>query len=190
MSTTPTVSKTSRVGKQPIAVPSGVSASIASTEVKVKGPKGELSFALPKHVSVKQEGDSLHVACDAPGSAAPRLQGMARSVLANMVAGCAVGYERILEFHGTGYRAELKGQVLSCILGFSHIKKFNVPKGLSVEIPKDSKGTVVILRSADKHQLGQAAATIRGFRPPNPYGGKGVRYRGEHVRAKAGKAGK
>lgn len=190
MSDNPNVSRTSRIGKRPIAVPSGVSATIGSAEVKIKGPKGELSFSLPEHVAVTQEGDILHVACNAPGNAAPRLQGMARSVLANMVNGCAVGYERVLELHGTGYRAELKGQVLSCTLGFSHIKKFNVPAGLSVEIPKDSKGTVVILRSADKHQLGQAAATIRSFRPPNPYGGKGVRYRGEHVRAKAGKAGK
>lgn len=106
-----------------------------------------------------------------------------------MVKGAADGYERVLELKGTGYRVDLKGTTLTFALGFSHQIVFPVPKGLTATVPADSKGTVLILQGADKALIGQTAATIRGFRPPEPYGGKGVRYRGERVREKAGKAG-
>jgi large subunit ribosomal protein L6 len=113
-----------------------------------------------------------------------------RALVASMVKGVADGYEKILELKGTGYRVELKGNTLHFALGFSHPIAFVLPDGLKAAIPADSKGTVLVLTGADKEAIGQAAAKIRGFRPPEPYGGKGVRYRGERVREKAGKAGK
>jgi large subunit ribosomal protein L6 len=113
-----------------------------------------------------------------------------RAIVASAVKGVAEGYEKILELKGTGYRVELKGTTLHFALGFSHPVVFPVPKGLTATIPGDSKGTVLVLNGADKELIGQTAAKIRGFRPPEPYKGKGVRYRGERVREKAGKAGK
>jgi large subunit ribosomal protein L6 len=107
-----------------------------------------------------------------------------------MVKGVAEGYERRLELHGTGYRAEVKGRSIHFNLGFSHPKEFALPAGLDADVPKDSKGQLLVLTGPDKEVIGQAAATIRGFRPPEPYGGKGVRYKGERIREKAGKAGK
>ena len=107
-----------------------------------------------------------------------------------MVTGVTEGYKKELQLVGTGYRAELKGQDLVCTLGFSHQKVFKVPSGIKIDVPKDSKGQRIVIEGSDKVVVGQSAATIRGFRPPQPYGGKGVRYKGEHVREKAGKAGK
>lgn len=182
--------RTSRVGKRPIALPKGVEVTINDVSVAVKGPKGNLTKRLPSEVSVRQEGDSLHVSCNAPGSAAPRLQGLVRALVNNMVKGVSEGYTKRLELHGTGYRAELKGNNLHLLLGFSHPVDYKLPAGVNADIPKDSKGTKLILTGPDKEAIGQAAATIRGFRPPEPYSGKGVRYAGEHVREKAGKAGK
>jgi large subunit ribosomal protein L6 len=174
---------TSRIGKRPVPLPKGVSATISSGDVQIKGPKGALSRALPKNVTVAQDRDALLVASDAPGRSAARLQGLTRALLSNMVVGVSEGYEKRLELHGTGYRAELKGKTLYCSLGFSKQVEYPLPEGIDVDIPKD-------LRGADKEVVGQTAATIRAFRPPEPYGGKGVRYKGERVREKAGKAGK
>ena len=182
--------RTSRVGKRPVDVPKGVTVSLSPGKIEVKGPKGNLKKAIPEEVAVKQEGEQINVTSDAPGSAAPRMQGLVRALIANMVHGCAVGYEKTLELHGTGYRAEVSGKDLVCNLGFSHQKKLAIPAGLNVDIPKDSKGQKIILTGADKEVVGQAAATRRSFRPPEPYGGKGVRYAGERIREKAGKAGK
>jgi large subunit ribosomal protein L6 len=182
--------RTSRVGKRPVDVPKGVTVSLSPGKIEVKGPKGNLSKPIPDEVKVSQDGDVLNVTSDAPGSAAPRMQGLVRALVANMVHGCAVGYERSLELVGTGYRAEVSGKELVCNLGFSHQKKLAIPAGLNVDIPKDSKGQKIILTGADKEVVGQAAATLRSFRPPEPYGGKGVRYAGERIREKAGKAGK
>ena len=181
---------TSRIGKRPVVLPKGVSVTIRSADVQVKGPKGALSRTLPKNVAVTQDGASLRVTSDAPGRNAARLQGLTRALLSNMVIGVSQGYEKRLELHGTGYRAELKGKMLHCSLGFSKQVEYPLPEGIDVDIPKDTKGTLVILRGADKEVVGQTAATIRAFRPPEPYGGKGVRYKGERVREKAGKAGK
>lgn len=183
-------SKTSRVGKRPIDVPKTVTVTIKDRTVDVKGPKGQLSRPLTESVSVKTEGARLHVESNAPGRDGSRLQGLMRAIIASMVKGAAEGYERILELKGTGYRVELKGTTLHFALGFSHPIAFPLPKGITGTIPADSKGTVLVLNGADKELIGQTAAKIRGFRPPEPYGGKGVRYRGERVREKAGKAGK
>lgn len=182
--------KQSRVGKIPVVLPKGVTIKVADGQCEVKGPKGTLSLTLPPSVSVTQDGDKLIVKSNAPEIDAPRLQGLGRALLANVVKGCAEGYEQTLELHGVGYRAEQKGQDLVFSLGLSHTKTFRMPASVAVDIPKDAKGAIVHLKSADKAVLGQVSATIRSFRPPEPYGGKGVRYRGENIRRKAGKAGK
>jgi large subunit ribosomal protein L6 len=183
-------SKTSRVGKRPVELPKGVSVSLSGRTVDVKGPKGNLSRSLADTVSVAVDGSKVLVTSSAPGRDASRLQGLTRALVAAMVKGVSEGYERTLELKGTGYRVELKGTTLHFALGLSHPVSFALPKGLTATIPADSKGTVLVLAGADKECIGQAAATIRGFRPPEPYGGKGVRYKGERVREKAGKAGK
>lgn len=183
-------SKTSRIGKRPVAVPKSVTITVANRNVDVKGPKGQLSRALVDSVDVAVEGGILRVTSTAPGRDGSRLQGLMRALIASMVKGVADGYERTLELKGTGYRVELKGTTLHFALGFSHPIAFVLPAGIAASIPADSKGAVLVLTGPDKAVIGQTAATIRGFRPPEPYGGKGVRYRGEHVREKAGKAGK
>jgi large subunit ribosomal protein L6 len=146
--------------------------------------------ALPPNVIVEQDGETIRVASDASEHDAPRLQGLARALIASMVKGASEGYTKTLELHGTGYRAELSGRKLTCLVGRSHPCVIELPASITCEIPKDSKGTVISLASADKSALGQVAATIKSFRLPEPYGGKGIRFRGEHIRRKAGKAGK
>jgi large subunit ribosomal protein L6 len=190
MATETETAKTSRVGKRPVALPKGVTVSVANGAVQVKGPKGELARKLIPRVEIKTEGSEVNVTSSAPGRDGSRLQGLYRALVANMVKGTSEGYVRELELRGTGYRAELKGNVLHFALGLSHPVSLEVPKGITATIPAESKGTALILTGADKELLGQTAATIRGFRPPEPYGGKGVRYKGEQVREKAGKAGK
>jgi large subunit ribosomal protein L6 len=180
----------SRVGKRPVIVPKGVTVAVAAGKVDIQGPKGKLSQPLPPTVSVKQEGDRLVVASTAVGRDGARWQGLARALIAATVKGAAEGYERILELVGTGYRCEVKGNALHLALGLSHPVVFPLPAGVTAQVPGDSKGTIIILNSANKALLGQVAATVRSFRPPEPYAGKGVRYRGENVRRKAGKAGK
>lgn len=179
----------SRIGKRPVELPKGVAVTLKDGIVEVKGPKGTLSRRLPDNVSFKVEGTTLTVLPTIPGRDGARFQGLARALINSMVVGTSTGYVKTLQLVGTGYRAELKGQVLNLSLGFSHPVNFPVPAGIKVEIPGDSKGTIVILSGADKEKMGETAAKIRGFRPPEPYGGKGVRYQGEKVREKAGKAG-
>jgi large subunit ribosomal protein L6 len=190
MDTAATTSKTSRVGKRPIDLPKGVTATVSGRNIEVKGPKGALTKPITETVSIKAEGTKLHVSSTAPGRDASRLQGLVRAIVASAVKGVAEGYEKILELKGTGYRVELKGTTLTFALGYSHPVVYPLPKGITATIPADSKGTVLVLNGSDKELIGQTAAKIRGFRPPEPYGGKGVRYRGERVREKAGKAGK
>lgn len=188
--TTAAQTNQSRVGKRPVPIPKGVKVEIADGKVSVQGPKGKLVQQLPPTVAVKQDGEALLITSSASGKDAPRWQGLGRALVGSMVQGAAQGYERVLELVGTGYRAELKGKNIHLALGLSHPVVFPLPDSVSANIPGDSKGTVVILTSADKGALGQACATIRSFRPPEPYAGKGVRYRGEQIRRKAGKAGK
>ena len=183
-------SKTSRIGKRPVEVPKSVTITVANRVIDIKGPKGQLSRPLVDTVDVAVENNVLRVSSSAPGRDASRLQGLMRALIASMVKGVAEGYERTLELKGTGYRVELKGTTLHFALGYSHPIAYALPKGITANIPADSKGTVLVLNGADKEVIGQTAAKIRGFRPPEPYGGKGVRYRGERVREKAGKAGK
>jgi large subunit ribosomal protein L6 len=179
-----------RIGKRPITLPKGVTASMKDRSVEIKGPKGTLTRDLPPNVNVKVEGGAIAVTPTLPGRDGARFQGLARALLAGMVVGVAEGYTKTLQLVGTGYRAELKGTSINLALGFSHPIVFPLPKGVKCEIPGDSKGTLLILTGSDKEVMGQTAAKIRGFRPPEPYGGKGVRYQGEKVREKAGKAAK
>src|SRR5262245_42384640 len=186
----PTQKRESRVGKRAIVLPKGVTVSIKGRRCEVKGAKGTLSLDLPESVSVQEAAGQLAVSSDREGPDGPRLQGLGRALLANLVKGVSTGYERTLELVGTGYRAEVHGTVVHLSLGFSHPVAYQLPPTVTGKVAPDSKGSVLSLESPDKAALGQAAATIRGFRPPEPYGGKGVRYRGENILRKAGKAGK
>jgi len=180
----------SRIGKRPIALPKGVSATLKDGSIELKGPKGTLSRVLPPGVSAKVDGGAVLITPTAEGRDGARLQGLAWALIGGMVVGVHEGYTKTLQLVGTGYRAELKGTVVNLALGFSHPIAFPLPQGVKCEIPGDSKGTILILTGSDKEKMGQTAAKIRGFRPPEPYGGKGVRYQGEKVREKAGKAAK
>jgi large subunit ribosomal protein L6 len=180
----------SRIGKRPVELPKGVTASIAQNKIEIKGPKGQLSRLLPPNVDVKIEGAKISVNPKIGGRDGARFQGLTRALIQSMATGAGTGYTKTLQLVGTGYRAEVKGPNLNLLLGFSHPVAFAIPAGIKVEIPADSKGTLLVLTGADKEKMGQTAAKIRGFRPPEPYGGKGVRYQGEKVREKAGKAGK
>ncbi len=182
--------KQSRVGKRPVSLPKGVTVNVSGTKLDIQGPKGKLSLELPPTVQLKKDGDKLLLESSAPGRDAARFQGLGRALLQSKVKGVAEGYERLLELVGTGYRCEVKGQTVSLALGFSHPTQVELPAGISGNVPADSKGTLLVLTSADKSLLGQVAASIRDLRPPEPYGGKGIRYRGEAIRRKAGKAAK
>ncbi|HKY37878.1 MAG TPA: 50S ribosomal protein L6 [Polyangiaceae bacterium] len=180
----------SRVGKRPVPIPKGVTVNMTDVKLDVQGPKGKLSIPMPPLVTAKKEGEAISFVSSAPGRDGARLQGLSRALLASAVKGAAEGYEKVLELVGTGYRAEVKGKVITLALGFSHPTNVAVPAAITAVVPPDSKGTQLVLTSADKALLGQLAASIRDLRPPEPYGGKGIRYRGENIRRKAGKAAK
>jgi large subunit ribosomal protein L6 len=182
--------KLSRTGKRPIPLPKGVTFTVKDGKIDVKGPKGGSSRAVTPNVDIKVDAGAITIHPTVGGRDGSRFQGLARALIAGMVEGASTGYTRTLQLVGTGYRAEVKGPILNLALGFSHPVNFPIPQGIKVEIPADSKGTLVILTGSDKEKMGQTAAKIRAFRPPEPYGGKGVRYHGEKVREKAGKAGK
>lgn len=180
----------SRVGKRPVELPKGTTFAINNGNIEIKGPKGTASRPLMPNVKVKVENNEILVLPTVQGRDGARFQGLARSLINGMITGASTGYVKTLQLVGTGYRAEVKGKILNLSLGFSHPVNFPIPDGIKVEIPGDSKGTLIILSGADKEKMGQTAAKIRGFRPPEPYGGKGVRFQGEKVREKAGKAAK
>ena len=172
----------SRVAKMPIALPSGVEFSAKDGSIAVKGPKGTLTVAQPAGVSVSVEGKTVNIA---PASLADdAMAGTLRALIANCVKGVATGYERKLELVGVGYRAAMQGKDLNLTLGFSHPVLFKVPTGVSVETPTQ---TEILIKGADKQAVGQVAAKIRAFRPPEPYKGKGVRYSGEKITLKEAK---
>lgn len=175
----------SRIGRQPIPVPNGVEVAIDGVDVRVKGPKGELEFSFTRQMQIGLEDGEITVRrpTDEPKDRA--LHGLTRSLLANMVTGVSEGYEKVLEIHGVGYKAEQKGRALVLNVGFSHHVDIQPPEG--IELSLDSP-TVIRVKGIDKQQVGQIAAEIRQVRPPEPYKGKGIRYRGEYVRRKAGKA--
>jgi large subunit ribosomal protein L6 len=180
----------SRIGKRPVAVPKGVTVETAGSRFSVKGPKGQLSQDLPKEVAIERDGDLLRFRILVSDSRGLRLQGLARALAASMVKGVSEGYERVLEFVGTGYRCEVKGQTVLLQVGYSHPTSYALAPGVQGTVHPDSKGTRLSLFGANKVSVGEAAASIRRIRPPEPYAGKGIRYRGEQVRRKAGKAGK
>jgi large subunit ribosomal protein L6 len=178
----------SRIGKKPVAIPKGVDLNIKDRIITVKGPKGELEWAHPERVGIAiEEGQAIVKRAD-DSKQSRALHGLARSLLQNMVNGVSEGYTRVLEIIGVGYRAQVQGEKVVLSLGYSKPVEFQLPQGVKAEV--DKKQTTLTLTGIDKQQVGQVAADIRGLRPPDSYKGKGVRYAGEHVRLKAGKAAK
>ena len=171
----------SRVAKKPIALPKGVECQVAADGITVKGPKGTLKMHAIPGVEIKSADG--HLTC-ADGSAETKFAGTTRALLANMVQGVSQGYERKLELVGVGFRAVVQGKSLNLSLGFSHPVVFPAPEGITLETPSP---TEIIIKGADKQSVGQTAAKIRGFRPPEPYKGKGVRYAGERITLKEAK---
>jgi large subunit ribosomal protein L6 len=171
-----------------VPLPKGVSVTINGNEVKVKGPKGELVRAFRPEVSVKQDADGLKVERSSDERTVRALHGLSRALLSNMVTGVNTGFSKVLQIEGVGYRAEMKGKDLVMALGFSHPVTVNPPDGISFAV--DEKARTITISGADKELVGQVAADVRAWRKPEPYKGKGLRYMGERVRRKAGKAGK
>jgi large subunit ribosomal protein L6 len=177
----------SRIGKRPIPVPAKVTVTIDGQDVKVKGPKGELSRTLPSGVVLVHEGDTVLVNRKDDSRLARERHGLCRTLVANMVEGVSSGYQKRLEIQGIGYRAQVQGRNLNLSLGYSHPVVFEPPTGIEFAVENN---TNVIVSGIDKELVGNIAASIRASRPPEPYKGKGVRYAGEKVRRKAGKSGK
>jgi len=175
----------SRIGKQPIEIPAGVTADVKSNLVTVKGPKGQLSHSVNEGIEVKVEDNALLVTRSDDSKSQRALHGLTRSLISNMVIGCSVGYSKILEIQGVGYSVELRGEKLFFALGYSHQILMDAPDGISFEV---GKGNIITVSGIDKQKVGAVAAKIRSLRPPEPYKGKGVRYQNEIVRRKAGKA--
>ena len=175
----------SRVAKQPVPLPQGVTAAITADAVTVKGSKGTMSLALrSQHVKVVQDGNELKIQKASEGRDADMIAGSTRAHLANIVLGVSKGYERKLELVGVGYRAQAQGKNLNLTLGFSHPIVYVAPEGITVETPSQ---TEIIVKGTDVQKVGQAAANIRAYRPPEPYKGKGVRYSGEKIELKEAK---
>lgn len=175
----------SRIGKQPIPIPSGVNVVRDGNQIKVKGPKGELSMRLLPGIALEEGDSALALKLERGDREGPAMYGLSRALLANMVKGVSEGFSRTLEIQGTGYRANMKGKTLELLLGFSHPIEFAVPEGIEIAVESPTR---LVVKGIDKQRVGQVAADIRGFRPPEPYKGKGVRYEGEHIRRKAGKS--
>ena len=173
----------SRMGKRPVAIPGGVTVAIADSTVRVKGPKGELSVPVLAGTTVMVEGNEVRV--DAERKTGNPAFGTMRAHIANMVTGVTGGFSKTLEIVGTGYRAALEGKTLVLQLGFSHPVRFEPPAGITIKVENPTR---LVVSGADKWQVGQVSAEIRGFRPPEPYKGKGIKYEGEYIRRKAGKA--
>lgn len=177
----------SRIGKRPITIPAKVQITIDGSQVTVKGPKGELSRVLPSAVTIEQEGETLLVKRVDDSRTARQMHGLARTLVANMVDGVSQGFQRRLEIQGVGYRAAVQGRNLTLNVGYSHPVQIEPPDGIQLAVENN---TNVIVSGFDKELVGNTAAKIRDVRPPEPYKGKGIRYSGEFVRRKAGKAGK
>jgi len=179
----------SRIGKRVIPLPKGVEVKTAGGEVFVKGPKGQLSRPVPPMSVIKVEPAGVSVVpSEDAGRVASQMQGLTRALVANMVRGVSQGWTKTLDLVGVGYRADVQGSKLILAVGYSHPIEFPLPKGISAKV--EEKQTRIILEGIDNELLGETAAVVRRFRPPEPYKGKGIRYHGEKVRQKAGKAGK
>jgi large subunit ribosomal protein L6 len=177
----------SRIGRKSIPVPAGVDVTISGQTVKVKGPKGELSHTVAEPITVEKDGAELHVNRPNDERTAKELHGLSRTLVANMIVGVTEGYKKTLEINGTGYRVTAKGKDLEFALGFSHPVNVVPPAGITFSVERPTQFTVA---GIDKQLVGEVAANIRKIRPPEPYKGKGVKYQGEVIRRKAGKAGK
>lgn len=175
----------SRKGKLPIAIPKGVEVKVSNTEVAVKGPKGSLKQKLVPGVNIKVDGDEVLVSLADENGGLNNFHGLYRTLIFNMVEGTTKGFEKKLEMIGVGYRAAVQGHLLDLQLGFSHPTKLEIPTGITVKVDKN---TSITITGFDKHLVGQFAATVRSMKKPEPYQGKGIRYAGEYVRKKAGKA--
>jgi large subunit ribosomal protein L6 len=178
----------SRVGKEPIAIPSGVDVTLEGRRVVVKGPNGTLAHQAPEAIMVSRDGDTLVVTRPDDERENRALHGLTRSLVQNMVVGVSQGFSRELEIVGVGYRAQAQGpSKLELQVGFSHPVRFEAPEGVTFEVPQPTR---IVVRGADKQLVGQVAADVRKSRPPEPYKGKGIRYVDEHVQRKAGKSAK
>ena len=176
----------SRVGKMPVELPSGVEAKIDGQYIEIKGPKGVLSRTLNDLVEMSQEDGTIQFKPVDDSLKAKGMWGLTRSLVNNMVLGVSQGFSKVLEINGVGYRAEISGKTLKLALGFSHPVTLDLPEGISAKVDKN---TVITLSGIDNELLGQTAATVRAFRPPEPYKGKGIKYADETIRRKVGKAG-
>jgi large subunit ribosomal protein L6 len=174
----------SRIGKKAVPIPSGVTANVEGQTVKVKGPKGQLQVVLPDDVMVKMDNGEVKVAPRNETKRARSMWGTSRTLVNNLVTGVTKGYEKKLEITGVGYRAALQGKNLQIALGYSHDVIFAIPEGIAITTPKP---TEILITGIDKQKVGQVAAEIRGFRPPEPYKGKGVKYANEYIFRKEGK---
>ena len=177
----------SRIGRAPVPVPAGVTVTISGQDITVVGPKGSLSITISNPIEIKQEGEEIIVSRPNDERASRSLHGLSRTLIANMVTGVTTGYEKTLEIVGTGYRVAANGSNLEFALGFSHPVVVTAPEGITFAVETPIKFKVI---GIDKQKVGEVAANIRKIRKPEPYKGKGVRYEGEVVRRKAGKAGK
>ena len=175
----------SRIGRAPVAIPAGVKTKQDAGSLLVEGPKGKLSLPIPATIVVKTEGQNLSVQRTGEEQKDRAMHGLYRALIANMVTGVTTGFSKELEISGVGYRAALQGKQISMQVGFSHPVVVAIPEGLTVEVPKP---TNIIIKGADKHLVGQFAANLRHIAPPEPYKGKGIKYAGEVIRRKAGKA--
>ncbi|MBI2757864.1 MAG: 50S ribosomal protein L6 [Chloroflexi bacterium] len=178
----------SRIGRMPVEIPAGVQVEVKGSNVRVKGPKGELQHGFSQMIGIAMENNQLVITRNSDEPAERALHGTTRAVLANMVHGVSKGFEVVLEVEGVGYRVEMEGKNLALYVGYSHPVKVEPPAGISFET--DAKTRQIKIMGFDKELVGQTAADIRNVRPPEPYHGKGLRYLGERIRRKAGKAGK
>lgn len=173
----------SRIGKLPIEIKQGVTVTVEGSKVIVSGPKGELSHTLNPEIKVAVEDNTVFVSKNVETKEAAGLHGLTRTLISNMVKGVSEGFEKRLEYHGVGYRANMEGKTLVMALGFSHPVRYSAPEGIEIKVEKN----VIVVTGIDKQLVGQIAAEIRGFKKPEPYKGKGIRYQGEKIRRKAGK---
>jgi large subunit ribosomal protein L6 len=177
----------SRIGKKPVVVPKGITATVTGQQVKMKGPKGELSFTVPDSIKVASGADGISVEPIDDSKKARSMWGMSRTQVANLIEGVTNGYTHTLEIQGVGFRANMKSKdQLNLQIGFSHEILHDVPKGVEVKVA-GAKQEIITVSGIDKQLVGQVAADIRAYRPPEPYQGKGIRYRGEYVQRKEGK---
>jgi len=176
----------SRIGKKPIPIPRGVDIAVDGRTVRVKGPKGELERTFRPEVDIEMAEGELRVSRQSDAKRDRAFHGLTRALLANMVTGVSEGFRKTLEIVGVGYRAEKKNKALALAVGYSHPVEYPEPAGITISTPTP---TTIVIEGVDRQKVGQVAAEIRSVRPPEPYKGKGIRYQGEHVRRKAGKAG-